>query len=112
MHHMVSAGPTDVLVRRSWNGRECRIELQGELDIASAPRLVHELEAAEARRPVRIVVDLSGLGFIDSSGLHALLAAQQRAASAAHEFRLTRGPRNVQRLFTLSGTEALLQFVD
>ena len=52
------------------------IELTGELDMASAPRLVALLDRMLVI-PEQIVVDVEGLTFIDSSGLGLLLRASQ-----------------------------------
>lgn len=50
------------------------LRLTGELDLGSVPVLRHRLAQLSAdKRPVRL--DLSGLGFIDSSGMHLLIAA-------------------------------------
>jgi len=54
--------------------RDCDVVvLDGELDQQSAPRLGEALERAAARGK-RVVVDLTELRFIDSSGLHVLLS--------------------------------------
>jgi hypothetical protein len=41
------------------------LSLSGELDLAASALLERELDAAEAARPMRLVVDLTGLEFID-----------------------------------------------
>jgi anti-sigma B factor antagonist len=81
------------------------VTLAGELDIASAPSFERALDAllpADARR--RLVIDLSRLDFMDSTGLRALLLARQRAEANDAELLLRPGPRQVQRVFELSGT--------
>jgi anti-anti-sigma factor len=100
-------------VRRTRDGNdECWLELCGELDIASTPRLRRAIEASEALRPSRIVIDLSRVQFIDSSGLHALLEAREHAAQHRYELALLRGPSQVQRLFELTGCDSLFSFLD
>jgi anti-sigma B factor antagonist len=88
------------------------LSVRGELDLASAPDLSRELHIAEGTRPERVIVDLSELEFIDSSGLHELLRAHKRACENSHRLSLRRGPRAVQRLFELSHTEHLFTFED
>jgi anti-sigma B factor antagonist len=81
------------------------LTLAGELDIASAPsfeRALDGLPPAGVQR--RLVIDLSGLAFMDSTGLRALLLARQRAEANDTELLLRPGPRQVQRVFELSGT--------
>ena len=60
-----------------------RIVFRGELDMASAPaaeRAIAECWAATGAAEV----DLSGLQFLDSSGLHVLIEARNAAAQNAH----------------------------
>jgi anti-anti-sigma factor len=85
------------------------IALFGELDIASASLLERGLKRLQwAGTP--IVVDLSGLDFIDSTGLHVLLRAAARAPAGG--FSLLRAPERVQRIFSLTATGKHLPFVD
>lgn len=58
------------------------VRVNGELDVCSAPDLRAALVDVTARKPRRIVLELSELRFIDSSGLHVLV----RARTAAQEF--------------------------
>jgi anti-sigma B factor antagonist len=95
-------GPLSIESRR--DGDAVLIVLQGELDLASAPDLERELKAAEGTNPSRVTIDLSGLGFMDSTGLQALLRARERAGSATYELTLRRGPHQVQRVFELTRT--------
>src|SRR3954453_3298697 len=50
-------------------------EVFGELDLATAPRLCAALDAARIHRVRRVVVDLTGVDFCDSTGLRALIGA-------------------------------------
>ena len=51
------------------------LEVFGELDLATAPRLCSLLDAARIQRVQRLVVDLTGVDFCDSTGLRALMGA-------------------------------------
>lgn len=103
-------GPLSIGSRR--DGDAVIIVLQGELDLASAPDLERELKDAEATSPNRVTIDLSGLGFMDSTGLQALLRARERAGSASYELTLRRGPHQVQRVFELTRTVDAFSFED
>ena len=81
------------------------VALAGELDIAGADRVTRELLWAEASDAQQIVLDLSGLRFIDSSGIRLILEADARSRSDGDRLRLIRGPGAVQRVFTLNGLE-------
>jgi anti-sigma B factor antagonist len=54
------------------------VQLAGELDLYNAHAVRDELLAAAARSPDRLVVDLSGVTFIDSTGLGVLIEARTR----------------------------------
>jgi anti-sigma B factor antagonist len=86
------------------------ISLYGELDLASAPMLEQGLLDAEAAGAARLVLDLSGLEFIDSTGLHVLVRAHERARETGQQLSLVRGPRAVQRLFELTGAARVFSF--
>ena len=87
-------------------GDEQLLAMRGDLDLASAPALSRELERVAKTNVRRITVDLSGLIFIDSSGLRALLLASR---SRANGDRLTirRAPGFVRRILALTGTAGL-----
>ena len=84
----------------------------GELDMSTAGKLDEAVRAAEATDARRIVVDLSEVTFMDSSGLKLLLEADARAKANSNRLRLIRGPRRVQRVFELTNTESILPFLD
>jgi anti-sigma B factor antagonist len=86
------------------------VTLRGELDLASVGALEERLASVERDGPKRIVLDLSGLHFIDSSGLRVLLLADGRARESGHELVLTHGTDAVQRVFEMTGARDLLRF--
>lgn len=88
------------------------IALSGELDLASAPDLERELQAGEATSPGQITIDLTELGFMDSTGLQSLLRARERAAESGYALSLRRGPHQVQRVFELTKTAEAFTFAD
>jgi anti-sigma B factor antagonist len=84
----------------------------GELDLATAGVVQDELERVEATDVRSIVVDLSRLTFMDSTGIRLLLNAQARSRADAKRLRLLRGPAAVQRALELTGVVDLLPFAD
>jgi anti-sigma B factor antagonist len=84
--------------------------LTGELDLASAPELEGMVAQACADGAREIVLDLSRLRFIDSSGLKAILSARSLCATNGCELYLTPGQEPVQRLFELTRVIDRLQF--
>jgi anti-sigma B factor antagonist len=88
------------------------LSLRGELDLTSVPVFERELEAAQASEIDHLVIDLSGLEFMDSTGLRALLLVRERAASDGHQLTLRRCPRQVQRVLELTKTVDAFVFED
>ena len=85
------------------------LALRGELDLASAPQLSAALRrVAKTGRTVRI--DLSGLVFMDSTGMRSILEANRDAQRDGWTLQLGRAQEPVQRVFTMSGIEKLLPF--
>jgi anti-anti-sigma factor len=84
----------------------------GELDASNVDLLGEAISEVEDARAEMIIVDLSRMTFMDSSGLHLILEAYARAQADNHRMRFVRGPRSVQRVFELTGEESELPFVD
>lgn len=86
------------------------IALTGELDIDGADRVTQELLRAEATDARQIVLDLSGLTFMDSSGIRLIIEADARSRSNGHRLALIRGPRAVQRALEIADLVDRLPF--
>jgi anti-anti-sigma factor len=99
-----AASPVRLEISSEPSDRAIVMTLSGELDIASAPSLEHALQDAVGSGPGRVIIDLGGVSFMDSTGLRALLLARESAGGDGHELVLRPGPRQVQRVFELSGT--------
>lgn len=89
-----------------------RVVLAGELDIASADELEKQLTAVETDSPGTLVLDLRRVEFIDSTGLRALIAADERARSEGRRLAVVRGPDAVARLLTVTQLDQRLEIVD
>lgn len=99
------------LEMRSERSDDCYvIVLKGELDLDSVERVTEELERAEASDARRIVLDLSELTFIDSSGVRMIVCANLRSQDGGDRLRLIRGGTGVQRVFELTGVLERLPF--
>jgi anti-sigma B factor antagonist len=93
-------------------GRAVRLALSGELDLVSTPALERAMDEVAGPDIELILVDLREVKFMDSTGLHLLLRAQQRAHDSGRRFALVRGGDQVQRLFDLTGVAESLTIVD
>ena len=79
----------------------------GELDLLTAPEL-YQLGAATVDDHPRLILEMSGVGFCDSSGFNALLRLRRRAMDAGGRLVLAAAPEQVQRLLALTGAEGAI----
>ena len=103
-------GPLEIRSER--RGTDHVIALAGELDLSDASRVAEEIIRVEATDARTIVVDLSALEFIDSTGVRIIVEADARSRGNGHRLRLLRGPRPVRRVFEIAGLNDRLPFVD
>ncbi len=78
-------------------------ELSGSLDIATSPTVRASLLEASARGDHRLIVDLTNVEFLDSTGLGALIGAQRRAREFGGELRLVVKEGQIVRLLRITG---------
>jgi anti-sigma B factor antagonist len=98
-------------IREAAAGEDWIVAPIGDLDMASAEELGARLtEAAREHPEGLLIIDLSGLEFMDSAGLRVLLSAARSASNGASRLRLRGARPSVRRVFEVSGTDALLPF--
>jgi anti-sigma B factor antagonist len=78
-------------------------ELSGSLDIATSPTVRAALSDASERGDHRLIVDLTNVEFLDSTGLGALIGAQRRAKEFGGEVRLVVKEGQILRLLRITG---------
>ncbi len=85
------------------------LEVRGEVDVHSAPdlrdRLISVLDAGNQS----VVVDLSWLSFIDSTGLGALVAARNHANTAGASLPLVCKTERLLKVFRITGLHEVFQ---
>jgi len=84
-------------------GGASAIAVDGELDVETAPRFTEEVELAVWGTAGAFILDLSGLSFLDSSGLHALLRARAYLAREDRQLVLVCPAGPVRRMLDLAG---------
>jgi anti-sigma B factor antagonist len=90
--------------------RTAVIAICGELDLAGAAAL--EQTRLEAESADALVLDLRGVGFMDSSGLRLIALTAQRAQELGRRLALVPGPEQVMRVFEITRMRERLDFVD
>ncbi len=92
------------------NGDSYTLALSGELELGSANTLQSACTRLFAAGLRSLTIDLSGLMFIDSTGLAAIILASKICERDGLDFWLIPGPRAVQRLFEITGLIEVLPF--
>ncbi len=84
----------------------------GEVDLHTAPQLEAALAEQIAAGHPRLVVDLSGVGFLDSTGLGVLVKALKAAREGEGWIRLVVTSPRIARVFEITGLDAQLPRFD
>ena len=107
--HDRSLGPAPfAVIVVALSDHEVRVSVEGELDLVSAPELEehlkHELLAGHD-----VLLDLSAMDFIDSTGLHAIVESVRTAKAVGRKLKLSADlPQHARRLMEIVG---LLPFI-
>ncbi len=88
------------------------VALQGELDISVRAKLVAAVDQVLAGGPLIVAIDLRGLRFMDSSGIHVLVSTGRRCQEHGQRFFLIRGDARIEHLLTVSGLDDYFEIVD
>jgi anti-sigma B factor antagonist len=79
------------------------IALGGEVDVYTSPRLKQEMVDLLNRGIVNLVVDLSSVEYLDSTGLGVLIGGLKRAREHAGDLRLICDNVRILRIFEITG---------
>lgn len=88
------------------------VALKGELDLSTADKVDRELKRAESVATSVLVLDLSGLTFLDSTGLRLIVEADQRARESDRRLVVVKGPAAVQRVFSITKLDQRFEMVE
>ncbi|MBW3643367.1 MAG: STAS domain-containing protein [Actinobacteria bacterium] len=89
------------------DGARIVMALQGEIDAYTAPRLEEAVAALGDVAGRHLVVDLAGVGFIDSTGLSALVTSLRGVRDAGGVVSLRELSRQLAKLFEITGITRL-----
>ena len=87
------------------------LSLAGDLDLSAVTTLQEALDRAEALAPADLLLDLSDLSFLDSTGLHCIVRAHERAQHTGRRLVVVPGVSPVHRVMELTGVDKHLEFV-
>jgi anti-sigma B factor antagonist len=92
-HEPMSMAPTD---------RANVLPLTGEIDLHVSPGIAASLKAMTSTKPEQLVIDLSGVSYIDSSGLAVLIEGMQSVAAYGGKFALAGLQETVRPIFEIA----------
>jgi anti-sigma B factor antagonist len=93
----------------SSTGAQSVLDVRGEVDLHSATQLQDRLFQLIAAGRQRVVVDLTALSFLDSTGLGVLVAARNEAERAGAALRLVCTSDRMLKLFRITGLDAVFE---
>jgi anti-sigma B factor antagonist len=99
-------------ITRSNDDHGVVLALFGELDVISAPELAEQLDALAAEACPRVLLELSGLTFVDSAGVSVLVKARHEAEAHGRRLILRSATEQVHQVFSVLGLADWLAFDD
>jgi anti-anti-sigma factor len=96
------AEPRFHLSERAIDASSTVISVEGELHVSTAPEFSHALNDAIAGGRTSVVLDMTGVGFIDSTGLSVLLNALRRVTRRGGSLAIACANPTVLRLFEIT----------
>jgi anti-sigma B factor antagonist len=91
------------------DGDRAVVRLAGELDVNTAPQVVDELQALiDGDAVSAVIVDVSRLTFVDSTGLRVILAGRESLQAAGATLALDGASGVVERVLEMTGLRKLL----
>ena len=105
------AGPPRFSCLLSETGDMVAVTVTGELDMATSHELYWTLRNVSASASA-VVLDLRELEFMDSTGLHVIVAANEHLRRDGRQLLVVRGPPPIERLFAITGIDRELELTD
>jgi len=98
----------DVSERDGWQV----VGVTGELELATAPRLRQEIVSLAGSDGARVILDLTGVDFIDSVGLGVVVGALKRTRGRGGDLRVVAPQERVRSLFVLTRLDEIIVVAD
>jgi anti-anti-sigma factor len=93
-------------IRDEWDGRAAIVTLDGEICMITVSDLFESLDLIVGKDPERLIIDLAGVSFLDSSAVHAFARARHMLPEECSV--VLRSPqRQARRVFELTGLDSV-----
>jgi anti-sigma B factor antagonist len=98
----------DISISSRQSGDRVVVAVSGDVDVATAPELDARLVELVEAKQTRLVVDLSGVGFLDSSGLGVLIKALKRTREQDGSLDLVVTNDRILKVFRITGLDTVI----
>jgi len=106
----MSEDTTSALIRQvQWADDAVVAEVVGEITLAQSGQFQEELDPILAKKPAKLVLDLAGVGYMDSSGIASLVKVLHRVRSAGAAMRLAGMSQRVRSLFEITRLDGVFE---
>jgi anti-sigma B factor antagonist len=102
-----ASGPVEVTTRQE--GGYSIVTVKGEVDLYSSPRMRDAILAGVSRKNPRIIVDLSGVTYMDSSGIATLVEVLQLTRKHSGRLVIAGLSQRVREVFELARLESVFE---
>jgi len=93
-------------------GSSVLVRIRGDLDLQVVDRVTEALRTVESDNPELLVVDLSRVTFMDSTGMGVIAAAHVRAIEVGRRFAVVRPPAGVRQAFERTRLDEVITITD
>ena len=94
------------------DGSSALIRIRGDFDLQVVDQVTEALTRIESEGPELLVVDLTRLSFMDSTGMGAVAAAHIRARQAGRRFAVVQPPAGVRQAFDRTRLDEVITITD
>jgi anti-sigma B factor antagonist len=101
--HLSAGGPVDLSLSTRSQGDRTIVEVGGEIDVYTAPRLREQLVDLVADGTYHLVVDMERVDFLDSTGLGVLVGGLKRVRAHDGSLRLVCTQERILKIFRITG---------
>jgi anti-sigma B factor antagonist len=91
-----------------WDAGVAIVTVRGEIDISTVSILSEQLGHLAGKNPQRLVIDLTGVSFVDASGLGGFVRIIRKALPPGCPVVIRSPQRRVRQLFKITGLDSVI----
>ena len=104
--------PVDLSITRADHGARTVVHLGGEIDVYTAPLVREKLDEQITAGRINIVVDLTDVTFLDSTGLGVLVGRLKLTRTMGGSMRIVGTDDRVLKVFSITGLDKVFEMHD